>query len=524
MRASKSIMFQGTSSNVGKSVLCAAFCRIFYQDGYRTAPFKAQNMALNSAVTPDGGEIGRAQGAQAEAAGIKPTVDMNPILIKPKQDMHAQIIVRGKPIGDMSAKDYRNDYLPKAEGLVLESINRLKDEYEVLVIEGAGSPAEVNLKDRDIVNMKTAELADAPVLLIADIDRGGVFASLIGTLDLLEPHERDRVKGFVINKFRGDLDLLKPGLDFLEERTGKEVFGVIPYMHDHGIEEEDSVSLSEFKTKGSKDAPIQIAVIQLPRISNFTDINPFLELPDTRIRFVKKGEAIGEADVVIIPGTKNSILDLLYLKEQGYYGEILELANRGKYIVGICGGYQMLGQDLLDPEGTEADVGSLKGLGLLQCITTYGTEKNTHQVEAKIQASVGVWGDLKGQTIKGYEIHMGQVEVLSDDSCLLQIEERSGKKVQIRDGAFSLDGRVFGTHIHGFFDNLNVMLTFTNAIRKEKGLSLLYEKDLDIYQKERNYNKAAEIVRKSIDMEKIYKMMGLETGIRSENSEVRAQK
>ncbi len=505
-------MFQGTSSNVGKSVLCAAFCRIFYQDGYRTAPFKAQNMALNSTVTPDGGEIGRAQGAQAEAARIKPTVDMNPILIKPKQDMHAQIIVRGKPFCDMSAKDYRNDFLPKAEGLVLESINRLKSEYEVLVIEGAGSPAEVNLKDRDIVNMKTAELADAPVLLIADIDRGGVFASLIGTLDLLEPHERDRVKGFIINKFRGDLDLLKPGLDFIEERTGKKVFGVIPYMHDHGIDEEDSVVLSEFKTKGSEDAPIQIAVIQLPRISNFTDINPFLELPDTRVRFVKKGEAIGEVDIVIIPGTKNSILDLVYLQDQGYYDEIIDLASRGKYIVGICGGYQMLGQDLLDPEGTEADIGSLKGLGLLQCVTTYGAEKSTHQVEAIIKASVGLWGGLKGQTIKGYEIHMGQAEVLSEDSCLLQIEERSGNKVQIIDGVVNIDGKVFGTHIHGFFDNINVMLTFINAVRIEKGLSLLHENDLDIYQKERNYDKAAEIVKNSIDMEKIYEIMGLEKG------------
>lgn len=509
MQDSKAIMFQGTSSNVGKSVLCAAFCRIFYQDGYRTAPFKAQNMALNSAVTPDGGEIGRAQGAQAEAAGIKPTVDMNPILIKPKQDMHAQIIVRGRPIGDMSAKDYRNDYLPKAVSVVLESLNRLKDEYEILVIEGAGSPAEVNLKDRDIVNMKTAELADAPVLLIADIDRGGVFASLIGTLELLEPHERDRVKGFIINKFRGDLDLLKPGLDFLEERTGKEVFGVIPYIHDHGIDEEDSVCLSEYKTRGSIDAPIQVAVIQLPRISNFTDINPFFDLPDTCVRFVKNGEAIGEADVVIIPGTKNSILDLVYLKEQGYDDEILALADKGKYIVGICGGYQMLGLELLDPEGTEAGIGSQQGLGLLNCVTIYGAEKSTHQVEATIAAAEGLWQDLKGQTVKGYEIHMGQADILDSNSCLLQITGRSGRDAQVMDGAVVNGGRVFGTHLHGFFDNLNVMLTFVNAIRKEKGLSLLQARDLDIYQRERNYDKVAEIVRNSIDMEKIYKIMGI---------------
>ena len=255
----KTIMFQGTSSNVGKSVLATAFCRIFYQDGYKTAPFKSQNMTRISAVASDGGEIGSAQVIQAEAAGIKPTVDMNPILIKPKQGMQAQIIVRGKPIGDMSAKDYRNDYLPKAENIILESLNRLKDEYEILVIEGAGSPVEVNLKNRDIANMKVAELADAPVFLVADIDRGGVFASLIGTLELLELNERDRVKGFIINKFRGDMEILKPGLDFLKKRTGKEVLGVIPYIHDHGIEEEDSVCTSEHKAGGNTDDLIYVS-------------------------------------------------------------------------------------------------------------------------------------------------------------------------------------------------------------------------------------------------------------------------
>lgn len=241
MRETKTIMLQGTSSSVGKSVLCAALCRIFYQDGYKTAPFKAQNMASNSSFTADGGEISGAQSLQAEAAGIKPSVDMNPVFLRPREDMHAQIIVKGQPIGDMSAKEYRRDYLPKALPVVVEAFEKLKNNYEILVIEGAGSPVEVNLKDRDIVNMKMAEIADAPVLLVADIDRGGVFASLIGTLELLEAHERDRVKGFIINKFRGDLDLLKPGLDFLEKRTGIDVLGVVPYMHDHGIDEEDSL-------------------------------------------------------------------------------------------------------------------------------------------------------------------------------------------------------------------------------------------------------------------------------------------
>jgi adenosylcobyric acid synthase len=509
LKKSRAIMLQGTSSNVGKSVLCAALCRIFYQDGYKTAPFKAQNMALNSTVTPDGGEIGRAQGAQAEAAGIKPTVDMNPILIKPKQDMHAQIIVRGRPIGDMSAKDYRNDYLPKAVPVVLESIERLKEEYEVLVIEGAGSPAEINLKDRDIVNMKTAELADSPVLLVADIDRGGVFASLIGTLELLEPHERERVKGFIINKFRGDLDLLKPGLDFLEKKTGIDVLGVVPYMHDHGIDEEDSVCLTEYKGKEKPEAPVQVAVIQLPRISNFTDLNPFLNLPDAGLRFVRKGEKIGDVDLLIIPGTKNSILDLIYLKEQGYDQEIKLLAQKGKYIVGICGGYQMLGEILHDPEGTEAALGSQDGLGLLPCITTYSSEKSTHQVEAVINAQKGIFAKLKGQMIKGYEIHTGQTELIKGNNSLLTITTRSNKQVRIPDGSYNDQGNIFGTHIHGLFDNVKIMLTLINSIRSKKGLALLEASDLEVFQRDKNYDKAAQIVRESLNMQKLKEIMGL---------------
>ncbi|MDD3888399.1 MAG: cobyric acid synthase [Syntrophomonadaceae bacterium] len=503
----RAIMVQGTSSNVGKSILCTALCRIFAQDGFRTVPFKAQNMALNSTVTPDGGEIGRAQGAQAEAAGVKPTVYMNPILLKPKQDMEAQVIILGTPIGDMSAREYRNDYLPKAEALVLECINRLKEEFEVLVIEGAGSPAEVNLKDRDIVNMKTAELADAPVLLVADIDRGGVFASLIGTLDLLDPHERNRVKAFIINKFRGDIQLLKPGLDFLEEKTGIPILGVIPYIHEHGIDEEDSVCLAEIKDSGALDAPIQIAVIQLPRISNFTDINPFLTLPDTRVYFVKKGDRIGDADVVIIPGTKNSILDLYYLKEEGYDEEILTLASRGKYVVGICGGYQMLGQELLDPQGTEAGIGSQQGLGLLSGVTTYGSQKNTHQVTATILARIGFWRELYGQTVMGYEIHMGQTRAQEGDNYLVQINLRSGQAVQDCDGIVNASGKVFGTHIHGLFDNQNLMLSFINAIRQEKELEMLGNSDLGIFRKEKNYDQLAEVVRNALDMKKLYQIM-----------------
>jgi len=508
MRTARCIMLQGTSSHVGKSLLCAALCRIFFQDGYRTAPFKAQNMALNSTVTPDGGEIGRAQGVQAEAAGVAASVLMNPILLKPKQDMQAQVVVLGSPYADMSARNYRRDFLPGAVAVVKDCIEKLKNHYEVLVIEGAGSPAEVNLKDRDIVNMKTAELADSPVLLVADIDRGGVFASLIGTLELLDPEERERVKGFIINKFRGDIELLQPGLDFLVEKTGIPVLGVVPYLHDHGIDEEDSVSLAEQKGWGNVDAPIQIAVLQLPRISNFTDINAFIGLPDTRVRYVKKGEAIEKADLVIIPGTKNSILDLIYLKEEGYSREIADLARKGAMIAGLCGGYQMLGEELLDPLGTEAGIGSLEGLGLLPVSTVFEAEKSTHQVEGEILAQEGFWSILHGQRISGYEIHMGQSRVRQEAS-LLEIQSRSGQPVKIGDGAIAPGGRVFGTYLHGIFDNANLMLALTNTLRHDKGLPELRMEDLPLYKREHKYDLLAQTVRGALAMNGLYRIMGL---------------
>lgn len=509
MKEALSIMLQGTSSHVGKSILCTALCRIFYQDGYRTAPFKAQNMALNSTVTPEGGEIGRAQGVQAEAAGIQPSVMMNPILIKPKQDMEAQIVVMGRPAGDMSAQDYRRQFLPGALPLVRSCLEQLKKEYEILVIEGAGSPAEINLKDRDIVNMKTAELAEAPVLLVADIDRGGVFAALIGTLELLEEEEKKRIKGFIINKFRGDIKLLKPGLDFLIRRTGIPVLGVIPYLEDHGIDEEDSVCLSEFSKPGDVRAPINIAVLQLPRISNFTDMKAFTGLPDTHLSYIKKGEPIGRADLIIIPGTKNTILDLLYLKEEGYFEEILNLSKQGTRVVGICGGYQMLGRSLLDPGGSEAGAGNIQGLGLLPCITTFSSFKTTHQTEGSIVAGQDFWSGLTGQRVSGYEIHAGQTRLLQDNNALIEIQTRSGQKVEIMDGACSDDGRVFGTYFHGLFDNAQVMLALMNAVRGEKGLPVLNLHDLPLCRYESRYDRLAEKVRQALPMEEIYKIMEL---------------
>lgn len=504
----RAVMVQGTSSNVGKSLLCTALCRIFLQDGYKTAPFKAQNMALNSAVTPEGGEIGRAQGAQAEAAGVAPTVLMNPILMKPKQDNQAQIIVLGAPYADMSARDYRRDFLPGAVSLVKDCLQQLQNQYEVLVIEGAGSPAEINLKDRDIVNMKTAELADAPVLLVADIDRGGVFASLIGTLELLEPHERERVKGFIINKFRGDISLLQSGLDFLTERTGIPVLGVVPYVHDHGIDEEDSVCLAEKNGWGPEDAALQVAVLQLPRISNFTDINAFIGLSDTRVRYIRPGEALDPADVVIIPGSKNSILDMRYLQQQGYVAEITRLQQEGAYIAGICGGFQMLGEELLDPAGTEAGSGSQVGLGLLPVTTLFASAKSTHQVQAEIVSSAGFWQQLHGQTVRGYEIHMGQSTVAAGGSSLTHVHTRSGEKSSVLDGACSADGRVFGTYLHGIFDNPNVMLAMMNEIRGKKGLPALQATDLPVSRRQHKYDQLADLVRAALDMEKLYNIMG----------------
>lgn len=509
MRKTRCIMLQGTSSHVGKSLLCTALCRIFHRDGYLTAPFKAQNMALNSTVTPDGGEIGRAQGAQAEAAGVPASVLMNPILLKPKQDLHSQVVVLGRPAADMSARDYRSDFLPGAVSIVKDCIEQLKKQYEVLVIEGAGSPAEVNLKDRDIANMKTAQLAESPVLLVADIDRGGVFASLIGTLELLDADERERVKGFIINKFRGDLDLLKPGLDFLTEKTGIPVLGVVPYLPDHGIDEEDSVALAGHRSWGEADAPIQIAVLQLPRISNFTDIDPFIGLPDTRIRYIKKGAAIGKADLLIIPGTKNSILDLLYLKDEGYEREILKLAREGTMIAGICGGYQMLGEKLFDPLGTEAGIGPLDGLGLLPVTTTFADQKSTYQVEGEILAGEGFWKSIQGQSVSGYEIHMGHSEVEPTAGRLIEVKSRSGHPETIMDGAAAQGGRVFGTYLHGIFDNPNLMLALVNDLRQAKDLPALNREDLPLYHKQHKFDVLAQTVRESLNMDRLYQIMGL---------------
>ena len=374
----KTIMFQGTSSHVGKSILTTALCRIFRQDGYRVAPFKAQNMALNSYVTPSGGEMGRAQVAQAEAAGLEPSVEMNPVLLKPTGNSRSQVIVMGRPIGVMSAAEYHEGYGKKLLGVIGQCLEELQERFDVVVIEGAGSPAEVNLKANDIVNMRIALMVKAPVFLIADIDRGGAIASVVGTISLLEPEEQDRVQGIILNKFRGDINLLRPAFDIILAKTGKPVVGVIPHLENIGIDDEDSVSLDDKKSNQGRE--LDIAVLRLPKISNFTDFDALSRESDVSLRFVREGEPLGKPDLIILPGSKNTTEDLLYLQEQGFAAEIRRLAAQGVPVVGICGGYQMLGKKLLDPLHTESDRDELEGLDLIPAVTTFAADKLTHQV------------------------------------------------------------------------------------------------------------------------------------------------
>ncbi|MFR3650932.1 MAG: cobyric acid synthase, partial [Enterocloster aldenensis] len=406
----KSIMIQGTMSNAGKSILAAGLCRIFHQDGYRTAPFKSQNMALNSYITPEGLEMGRAQAVQAEAAGIVPNADMNPILLKPTTDVGSQVIVHGISRGNMKARDYfacKKSLVPD----IMASYRRLEEQYDVIVIEGAGSPAEINLKTDDIVNMGMADMADAPVLLVGDIDRGGVFAQLYGTVALLTEEERKRIKGLIINKFRGDRSILEPGISMLEDLCGIPVVGVVPYM-DVDIEDEDSLSSRLETGKGKAPAAVDLAVIRFPRISNFTDFNVFSGIPGVSLRYVTRACDLGTPDMVILPGTKNTIHDLLWMRQNGLEAAILKLADRRVPVWGICGGYQMMGEVLVDEKGVESDLPSrTSGMGLLPLKTEFEEEKIRTQVEGAFGQLDGCLGGLSGKSIEGYEIHMGRTYI-----------------------------------------------------------------------------------------------------------------
>lgn len=503
----KCIMFQGTSSHVGKSVMVAGLCRHFYRAGFRVTPFKSQNMALNSYVTTDGLEIGRAQGVQAEAAGLTATVEMNPILLKPKEDMVAQVIVMGKPYADLSARDYREKYIPQALGIVSKALHILREKNEIVVIEGAGSPAEINLKDRDIVNMQIAFMADAPVILVADIDRGGVFASIIGTLELLTPQERKKVAGFIINKFRGDLSLLKPGLDFLEERTGFPVLGVVPYIKDLGIEEEDSVSLQDKKKNAENPKELDIVVIKLPLISNYTDFDPLEAEEDVSLRYIDAQDELGTPDAVIIPGTKNTTADLHFLNSSGLSRQILDLNKRGTSVVGICGGFQMIGEVLHDPEGTEiSSLLHIEGLGLLPISTTFLPREITRQVKAKV-SSHSAWGELAGLELNGYEIRHGVSDTHEDMPCIRATAE--GKDDMI--GFASEDLLVMGTSLHNIFHNDLFRRRWLNTLRVSKGLSPFYSQGLADTKKRReeSYDRLASILADSLDMEKLYSIIGI---------------
>jgi adenosylcobyric acid synthase len=467
----RTIMVQGTASSVGKSLVAAALCRYFVQEGLRVAPFKSQNMALNSFVTPEGGEIGRAQAVQAEAARVAPHVDMNPVLLKPEGDARSQVVVLGKPLGSMSAREYHAKK-PDLKRVIAESLSRLRETHDLIVIEGAGSPAEINLKDRDIVNMHVARIADAPVLLVGDIDRGGVFAAFVGTLELLEPEERARVAGFVINKFRGDVGLLTPGLDYLTGRTGIPVAGVLPYVPRLRMAEEDSVSL-DHRSRRPRAAPgeIEIAVVRFPRISNYDDFEPLEHEPGVVVRFVDRAEEARGADLLVLPGTKSTMSDLAWLRASGIAKVVTERAARGEPLLGVCGGCQMLGARLEDPFGVESPERDALGLGLLPVRTRFAREKTTAQVRAR--AATGSFVCPAGTEITGYEIHMGQVTPDDDGarcSPAFTLTARNGAATSASDGAVASDGVVVGTLIHGLFESEPLRRAMLGSLRARKGV------------------------------------------------------
>ena len=501
----KVIMIQGTMSNAGKSLVTAGLCRVFKQDGYKVAPFKSQNMALNSFITKEGLEMGRAQVMQAEACGIEPSVNMNPILLKPTNDVGSQVIVNGEVLGNMSARDY---YKKKTELIphIMEAYNNLAKEYDIIVMEGAGSPAEINLKENDIVNMGMAKLVNSPVLLVGDIDRGGVFASIAGTLMLLEEDERKMIKGTIINKFRGDVNILKPGLDMIEEITKTPVVGVVPYM-ELDIDDEDSLS-ERFNNNGTVDL-IDIAVIRLPRISNFTDFNTFEYIPGVSLRYVKSVRELKDPDMIILPGTKNTMEDLKWLRESGLETQILKQAAKGKVIFGICGGYQMLGMELSDPFNVESG-GTMAGIGLLPTKTIFEEEKVRTRVSGNFNEVSGILAELSYVEFEGYEIHMGQTTYDFNEEELTTIDNVNGEDIIKNDGLYK--DNVYGSYIHGIFDKEEVSKAIVESLCIHKGIDYSSISTVDIEKyKEEQYDKLAEGIRNSLDMKAIYKI--LESGI-----------
>ena len=516
MGRAKPIMIQGTMSNAGKSLLAAGLCRVLSQDGLRVTPFKSQNMALNSFVTKDGLEMGRAQVVQAQAAGVEPDVRMNPILLKPSSDVGSQVIVNGEVRGQMKASEYfrtKRQLVPD----ILKAYDSLAEEADVIVIEGAGSPAEINLKSEDIVNMGLAEMVDAPVILVGDIDRGGVFAQLYGTVALQSEEDRRRIKGVVVNKFRGDRAILEPGLKTLEELCGVPVAGVVPYLH---VDIDDEDSLSERFGRDKETRRIDIAVIRLPRISNFSDFSPFERYENVSLRYVERARDLRAPDMIVIPGTKSTIADLYWLRQSGLEASIQKAASGGTLVFGVCGGYQMLGQSLSDPEGVE-DGGSMKGLGLLPVTTTFTTEKTRTRVNGTLLHVEGNLKALENLKFEGYEIHMGKTELL--EGCPMnQIHDTVKKKDRQIPGMEpenrienSTDGishgNVYGTYIHGIFDKEKIVSEIVKSLAEKKGLSMEEVEGVDLKAfKESQYDLLADTLRKHLDMKAIYQIMGMQ--------------
>lgn len=500
----KVLMVQGTMSSVGKSLIVAALCRICVQDGWLVAPFKAQNMALNSYATADGREVGRAQAMQAAAAGVDVTVEMNPVLLKPEADSQSQVVVLGRPWARLKARDY---YARKRDlwQVVTGALDMLRTQYDLVIIEGAGSAAELNLKQGDIVNMAVAQYAAAPVLLVGDIDRGGIFAQLLGTLWLLEEHERRLVRGLVVNKFRGDAGLFTTGIDMLEQRGGVPVLGVVPFVRDMGIADEDSVALDDMHPAPAPHDGLTIAVIRLPHISNFDDFDPLRAEPGITVRFVNQPAELDGADLLILPGSKTTVADLRWLHERGLAAELVALAHAGTPVLGICGGYQMLGRVIYDPDGSESATPEVAGLGLLPIVTHFSHEKQTIRAQGTVATASGLFTGASDLPCHGYEIHMGRTVLLAGALPLLHITQRGGQPASDTDGATSADSRVAGTYLHGLFENDGLRHALLANLAAQKGIA--HPPTRTRFDREAQYDRLAAAVRMHLDMARLYQII-----------------
>lgn len=506
----KTLMICGTGSHVGKSLISAGLCRLLKKDGWRVAPFKSQNMALNSFSTKEGGEIGTAQAVQAFAAGIEPHVDMNPILLKPSGNLGAQVIMLGKAKGDMSAKNYAL-FKKEAFGIAKKAFNRLASKYDIIVMEGAGSPSEINIPD-DIVNLPMAKYAKAPVILVGDIDLGGVFAWFVGTLELMKSSHKKLVKAFIINKFRGNIKLLESGLISIEKRTKRPVLGVIPFLKDMLIEEEDSVSVDREKTHKSKSSvdrnKINIEVVRLPHMSNFTDFDSLSREKDVALKYIKTSKQISNPDLLIIPGTKNTISDFCYLKREGYINKIKNCVRHGAMLIGICGGFQMLGLKIIDIKGNESGLSQCEGLGLLNFITRLMPSKVVSQVEAIAQPALSFAGSTNSTNkLSGYEIHTGRTKYLKGSVPAFKLTKRLGTEIEVDDGAVNHNNQVWGTYMHGIFDNDSFRTSLLNHIRQKKHLPV--KRKVKSFNRLREFDKLEDSLRKNLDMKKIYEIIGV---------------